>query len=147
MQERLTHKRSNGIKDGYWSPNKKQELVDCLAKYEDTGLSPEEIKARCKISPAGGKIREIPTITPEDEFQKYLGDVQELIDTWKNDGLGYISIKCQLSDLLCGIKDEDMVFTIGQIKRTMLWPEIKNEHPHEPASSGALVIRQLNYNE
>lgn len=117
MQERLTHKRSNGIKDGYWSPNKKQELVDCLAKYEDTGLSPEEIKARCKISPAGGKIREIPTITPEDEFQKYLGDVQELIDTWKNDGLGYISIKCQLSDLLCGIKDEDMVFTIDQIKR------------------------------
>lgn len=26
--ERLTHKRANGIKEGYWSPNKKQELVD-----------------------------------------------------------------------------------------------------------------------
>ncbi len=26
--ERLTHKRENGIKRGYWSPNKKQELVD-----------------------------------------------------------------------------------------------------------------------
>lgn len=29
--ERLTHKRENGIKRGYWSPNKKQELVDRLA--------------------------------------------------------------------------------------------------------------------
>ncbi len=66
---------------------------------------------------AGKKIREIPTIIPEDEFQKYLEDVQEQIDIWKNDGLGYISIKCQLSDMLCGIKDEDMVFTVSQIKR------------------------------
>ncbi|MGE9941105.1 hypothetical protein ACQRBH_05980 [Bariatricus sp. SGI.161] len=66
---------------------------------------------------AGKKIREIPTIIPGDEFQKYLEDVQEQIDIWKNDGLGYISIKCQLSDMLCGIKDEDMVFTVGQIKR------------------------------
>ena len=32
--ERLTHKRENGIKTGYWSPNKKQELVDRLAMYE-----------------------------------------------------------------------------------------------------------------
>lgn len=66
---------------------------------------------------AGKKIREIPTVIPEDEFQKYLEDVQDQIYIWKNDGLGYISIKCQLSDMLCGIKDEDMVFTIGQIKR------------------------------
>ena len=33
--ERLTHKRENGIKRGYWSPNKKQELVDRLAMYQD----------------------------------------------------------------------------------------------------------------
>lgn len=33
--DRLTHKRENGIKHGYWSPNKKQELVDRLAMYED----------------------------------------------------------------------------------------------------------------
>ena len=32
--ERLTHKRENGIKRGYWSPNKKQELVDRLAKKQ-----------------------------------------------------------------------------------------------------------------
>ncbi len=32
---RLTHERKNGIKQGYWSPNNKQELVDRLAMYED----------------------------------------------------------------------------------------------------------------
>lgn len=41
--QRLTHRRNNGIKTGYWSPNKKEELVARLAQYEDTGLDPEEI--------------------------------------------------------------------------------------------------------
>lgn len=40
---RLTHERSNGIKTGYWSPNKKDELVARLAEYENTGLTPVEI--------------------------------------------------------------------------------------------------------
>ena len=42
--ERLTHPRSSGIKTGYWSPNKKDELIERLAAYEDTGLTPEEIE-------------------------------------------------------------------------------------------------------
>lgn len=42
--ERLTHPRSSGIKTGYWSPNKKDELVERLAAYEDTGLTPKEIE-------------------------------------------------------------------------------------------------------
>lgn len=42
--KRLTHKRVSGIRAGYWSPNKKQELVDRLAGYEDTGLDPEQIR-------------------------------------------------------------------------------------------------------
>lgn len=41
--ERLTHPRSSGIKTGYWSPAKKDELVARLAAYEDTGLTPEEV--------------------------------------------------------------------------------------------------------
>lgn len=41
--ERLTHKRVNGIKKGYWSPNKKDELVQRLAEYENTGLTPEQV--------------------------------------------------------------------------------------------------------
>lgn len=40
---RLTHARSNGIKEGYWSPNKKEELVKRLAEYENTGLSPADV--------------------------------------------------------------------------------------------------------
>ena len=39
--QRLTHKRENGIKRGYWSPNKKQELVDRLAMYEDAAEKEE----------------------------------------------------------------------------------------------------------
>ena len=42
---RLTHERVGDCKmNGYWSPNKKQELVDRLAEYEDTGLDPEQIQ-------------------------------------------------------------------------------------------------------
>ena len=37
---RLTHKRTNGIKSGYWSPAKKDELIARLAQYENTGLEP-----------------------------------------------------------------------------------------------------------
>ena len=35
IMERLTHERKSGMKTGYWSPNKKQELVERLAMYED----------------------------------------------------------------------------------------------------------------
>lgn len=42
---RLTHSRSSGIKTGYWSPEFKETLVQRLGQYEDTGLTPEEIKA------------------------------------------------------------------------------------------------------
>ena len=42
---RLTHPRSSGIKTGHWSPNKKDDLVEALAAYENTGLSPQDIYA------------------------------------------------------------------------------------------------------
>ena len=42
---RLTNQRCNGIKTGYWSTAKKDELIQRLGQYEDTGLTPEEIKA------------------------------------------------------------------------------------------------------
>ena len=40
---RLTQKRVNGIKTGYWSTSKKDDLVARLAEYEDTGLEPAEM--------------------------------------------------------------------------------------------------------
>lgn len=42
---RLTSQRCNGIKTGYWSPAKKEELVQRLGLYEDIGLEPAEIRA------------------------------------------------------------------------------------------------------
>ena len=44
--DRMTHERVNGLKTGYWSPEKKEELVQRLATYENTGLEPEEISAK-----------------------------------------------------------------------------------------------------
>ena len=41
--KRMTHERANGIKTGYWSPATKEELVQRLAAYENTGLEPWEI--------------------------------------------------------------------------------------------------------
>lgn len=40
---RLTQKRVNGIKTGYWSTSKKDDLVARLAEYEDTGLETAEV--------------------------------------------------------------------------------------------------------
>lgn len=42
--ERLSSPRSSGIKEGYWSPAKKEELVQRLAAYENTGCTPEDIR-------------------------------------------------------------------------------------------------------
>ena len=46
--ERLTAQRCNGIKTGYWSPAKKDDLVQRLGSYEDIGLEPAEIVKRLK---------------------------------------------------------------------------------------------------
>ena len=42
--ERLTAQRCSGIKSGYWSTAKKDDLAQRLGQYEDTGLTPEEIR-------------------------------------------------------------------------------------------------------
>ena len=42
--DRLTSKRVNGIKQGFWSPAKKEDLCQRLGAYEETGLTPEEIE-------------------------------------------------------------------------------------------------------
>ena len=42
--DRLTAQRCSGIKSGYWSTAKKDELVQRLGQYEDTGLTPDQIR-------------------------------------------------------------------------------------------------------
>lgn len=59
--ERLTNPRCNGIKTGYWSPAKKDELVQRLGRYEDIGLTPEEITARLS---AQETTIDVPVVEP-----------------------------------------------------------------------------------
>lgn len=73
IKNRLTHKRESGIKTGYWSPNKKQELIDRLAEYESTGLSPEQLKnvdaAYKELSKEVAKYRwiSVEELLPDDD--------------------------------------------------------------------------------
>jgi hypothetical protein len=61
--ERLTAQRCSGIKTGYWSTAKKEELVQRLGQYEDTGLTPEEIKALEDFK--NGKDDQCQTFNPD----------------------------------------------------------------------------------
>ena len=47
--ERLTHARASGIKSGYWSNAKKDELIARLAEYEDTDVTPAGVKAMLQM--------------------------------------------------------------------------------------------------
>lgn len=72
--DRMTHERVNGIRAGYWSPEKKEELVQRLAAYENIGLEPEEISAKieaCNIYKSLG-------LTP-DQIQNLFVKVQNLL--------------------------------------------------------------------
>lgn len=71
--ERMTNKRVNGIKTGYWSPNKKEELVQRLAKYENTGLTPEQVQ----------ELKERDTAKrPDYEGDGYDKEGNLIYDTW-----------------------------------------------------------------
>ena len=83
---RLTQKRVNGIKTGYWSASKKDDLVARLAEYEDTGLEPAEVLQLKKESgkyvlmsfenftlPAIGRYE----VNDEGDGAWYLGDNDE----------------------------------------------------------------------
>lgn len=66
--ERLTAQRCSGIKSGYWSTAKKDELIQRLGQYEDTGYTPEEITARLS---AQETTIGVPVIEP-DKLATYL---------------------------------------------------------------------------
>ena len=68
--KRLTHERVNGVKTGYWSPEKKETLVNALAEYENTGLTPEEIKmlnGKGADAPANDAWIPVEERLPEDD--------------------------------------------------------------------------------
>ena len=71
--ERLTAQRCSGIKTGYWSTAKKDELVQRLGQYEDTGLTPEEITARLSAQETPSNV---PVIEP-DKLAVYLDSCKD----------------------------------------------------------------------
>ena len=80
--ERLTHPRSSGIKTGYWSPNKKDELIERLASYEDTGLTPQEIyslKAKTILRSIGTEWIPVEERLPEKDGAYLVTMVEELV--------------------------------------------------------------------
>ena len=79
--ERLTAKRVNGIKSGYWSPAKKDELVQRLGKYEDTGREPEELQKTREWIPVEEQL-------PENERSVLLCGTQGWVDIgWYTQGV------------------------------------------------------------
>lgn len=49
--DRLTHEAADG--SHYWSCHKKQELIDRLAAYEESGLDPDEVRKLWKAAMNG----------------------------------------------------------------------------------------------
>lgn len=97
--KRLTHKRSNGIKDGYWSPNKKDELVARLAQYENTGLDPEEIiqnRAEPKNIPDLLTIGDWTICDCHHQIRSLIRDLEEELDP---EYPGYQKIYSDLQDI------------------------------------------------
>ena len=52
----MTNERVNGIKSGYWSPSRKEELVQRLAEYENIGTVEKCREAVEKQKPMNPKI-------------------------------------------------------------------------------------------
>lgn len=75
QNKRLTRARCNGIKIGYWSMARKDELVQRLGKYEDVCEDPDEL--RRQIAELEHRIDEL--IDPQ-AAQEYRRAEQERID-------------------------------------------------------------------
>ena len=82
--KRLTNKRCNGIKEGYWSQAKKEELVQRLAAYEDTGLEPAEIQQYRAIGTVEECRAAVEKQNPKKPDYESDGDADgyHVYDTW-----------------------------------------------------------------
>ena len=82
--ERLTAQRCNGIKTGYWSPAKKDDLVQRLGPYEDIGLEPWE------IGPAIEKAaKDAETATATKMAECIAGGIKDTVDAIHRDPDGF----------------------------------------------------------
>ncbi len=92
--QRLTHERNNGIKTGYWSPEKKEVLVQRLAEYENTGLEPDQIRKIVMSMPAAFNKEKVIKKLVELKQKEYndsdeeleLSDAEEIYDEGRSQG-------------------------------------------------------------
>lgn len=88
--ERLTYKverkRGNKWEGGYYTKHNKQQLINALAAYEDTGLSPGQIRKIDRLYTE--KCREVAKLQQRDTAKEpqYEGDSYHegglVYDTW-----------------------------------------------------------------
>lgn len=60
-------------------------------------------------------MREIILPMSDDEFKNYLSGIGKKVKSWKDEGLGYISVTCQLAKEVSS-EDPGFIFTSGQLK-------------------------------
>ena len=121
VSERLTKERRSGIKSGYWvdSKVKKDDVVQRLGKYEDTGLSLEEIRAMKRTgSPDSGK------------FGKFLEEVKDALEEYEKNCIsppGYTSKLCFNADVLTVTAGNpaELSFTASEIKKALDLAKLK----------------------
>ena len=120
-RKRLTHVRSNGIKSGYWTNCKKDELTQRLGEYEDTGLLPEEIKALDKT----GNVVSV-------DFDSFLVELKEALTKYEENCVNppsYTGKLCFIMEVLTITADnpiKELAFTAGEIKRALNLAKEKN---------------------
>ena len=119
--ERLTKERRSGIKSGYWvdSKVKKDDVVQRLGKYEDTGLSPEEIQAmkRTGNSDSG-------------KFDKFLEELEDAMKEYEKNCVnppGYTSKICFIAEVLTATAGNpvELSFTSSEIRKALDLAKLK----------------------
>lgn len=79
--DRLTHVRTGAnLIIGYWTNHKKQELVDALGRYEDTGLSADEVAELSEFCANQRKKLDSLSECIEDIRKKYLLKANQFTD-------------------------------------------------------------------
>ncbi|MEE1085786.1 MAG: hypothetical protein U0L05_01230 [Schaedlerella sp.] len=113
--ERLTHQRKNGIKTGFWvdSKTKKEDIVQRLGQYENSGLSPAEVMAFLTVED-----------TDPADFEKFLKEAETALEEYKKNCVkppGYESRLCVMAETLTGsiAGPVELRFSASEIKRVL----------------------------
>ena len=119
--KRLTQVRVNGIKSGYWTSHKKDEITQRLGEYEDTKLSPEEIRALNKSGNADS-----------ENFDFFLVELKDALGKYEENCVNppsYTGKMCFIMEVLTITADnpvKELTFTAGEIKRALNLAKEKN---------------------